>query len=64
MRKRAVSIDEIKSDVAALVGQRLKISVNKGRKKIVRYDGELAGVYTSVYILKIIGDKNLNSLSS
>lgn len=63
MRKRAVSIDEIKSDVAALVGQHLKISVNKGRKKIVRYDGELAGVYPSVFILKIIGDKNVNSLS-
>ena len=63
MRKRAVSIEEIKSDVASLVGQKLKISVNKGRKKVVKYDGELSGVYPSVFVLKITGDKTINSLS-
>ena len=63
MRKRAVSIEEIKSEVLSLEGQKLKISVNKGRKKVVKYDGELSGVYPSVFILKITGDKKINSLS-
>lgn len=63
MRKRAVSIEEIKSEVLSLEGQKLKISVNKGRKNVVKYDGELSGVYPSVFILKITGDKTINSLS-
>ena len=63
IRKRAVSIEEIKSEVLSLEGQKLKISVNKGRKKVVKYDGELSGVYPSVFILKITGDKTINSLS-
>lgn len=63
MRKRAVSIDEVKNDVAALVGQKLRISVNKGRKKIIKYEGELAGIYPSVFVLKINGDRAIGSLS-
>ena len=63
MRKSAVSIDEIKNDVASLLGQKLKISINKGRKKIVRYDGELSAVYPSVFVLNVFGNKAVSSLS-
>ncbi|MDR2202048.1 MAG: Veg family protein [Clostridiales bacterium] len=63
MRKCVLSINEVKRSVHALVGQKLKISVNKGRKKIVRYDGEIDGVYPGVFTLKISDDKNVNKLS-
>ena len=63
MRKRAVGIDEVKQSVAALRGKKLKISVNKGRKRVVKYDGELSGVFPCVFVLRIFGDKNVSSLS-
>lgn len=63
MRKCAVSIDEIKKNINALVGKSLKISVNKGRKKIVKYDGEIVDIYPSVFTLRIDGDKNIDTLS-
>ena len=47
MRKCAKSIDEVKAYVNELTGRPLKISVNKGRKKIVKYSGSiLAYIYS------------------
>lgn len=63
MRKSAMSIDEVKTYVDSLKGRSLKISVNKGRKRIVRYDGSIEEIYPSVFTLKIHGDKNVNMLS-
>ncbi len=63
MRKSSMSIDEVKSYIGSLKGRALKISVNKGRKRIVRYDGSIEEVYPSVFTLKIHGDKNVNKLS-
>lgn len=63
MRKRAMSVEEVKENILALRGETLKISVNKGRKKIVKYDGEIEGIFPSVFTLKIAGDKNLDMLS-
>ena len=45
MRKCTAGIEEVKSGVEALVGQKLKVSVNKGRKRVIRYDGEIDSVY-------------------
>lgn len=63
MRKCAKSIDEVKSFVMGLVGSPLKISVNKGRKKIVKYSGCILSVYPQVFTLKIADDKNLELLA-
>ncbi len=63
MRKSAMSIDEVKSYIGSLKGRELKISVNKGRKRIVKYDGSIEEVYPSVFTLKIRGEKNLSKLS-
>lgn len=63
MRKQAISIEEVKNGIVALRGEHLKISVNKGRKKIVKYEGEIDSVYSQVFTLKIIDDKNINMLS-
>lgn len=63
MRKRAVSIDEIKKDVLDLKGKELRISINKGRKKIVRYEGEITDIYPSVFVLRINNDHHIKMLS-
>lgn len=63
MRKCTADIEEVKSGVAALVGQRLKVSVNKGRKRVIRYDGEIAGVYPGVFVLNVEPVKGVRRLS-
>ena len=63
MRKSALSIEDVKAYVGSLKGRNLKISVNKGRKRIVRFDGEIEEIYPSVFTLKILGDDNVNMLS-
>lgn len=62
MRKSAMSIDEARRSIDALVGQKLKISVNKGRKKIVKYDGQIENIYSSVFTLKV-NNKNTPTMS-
>lgn len=63
MRKRVLSMDEVRAYVSSIKGDPLEVRVNKGRKKIVRYKGYVDEVYPSVFTLKINGDKNLNMLS-
>lgn len=63
MRKCAMSIEQVKKDINTLKGRALKVSVNKGRKRIVKYDGEIIEIYPSVFTLKITGDKNIEKLS-
>lgn len=63
MRKRVMSMDEVRSYVSSLKGDPLEVRVNKGRKRIVRYKGCIDEVYPSVFTLKIHGDKNLSMLS-
>ncbi len=63
MRKCTAGIGQVRSGVAALVGQRLKVSVNKGRKRVIRYDGEIAGVYPGVFVLNVTPVKGVSRLS-
>ncbi len=56
-------MDETKAFVAGLLGQPLKIAVNKGRKRIVRYSGRVLAVYPQVFTLKIVGSKTTELLS-
>ena len=63
MRKCTLKPEEVKSAVGRLKGKLLKISVNRGRKKISRYEGEVESTYPSVFILKIINQPLVKSLS-
>lgn len=63
MRKCTAGIEEVKNEVVALVGQQLKVSVNKGRKRVIRYDGEIAGVYPGVFVLNVTPVKGVSRLS-
>ncbi|MCL2598667.1 MAG: Veg family protein [Firmicutes bacterium] len=63
MRKVNNSIDNVKDLIQNLQGKSLKISVNKGRKRIVRYVGSILETYPQVFVLKIDNDKFLDKLS-
>jgi uncharacterized protein Veg len=60
MRKGTMSIEEAKNFIRELRGFALRISVNKGRKKVLNYDGRIGDVYPSLFTLQITDDKNIN----
>jgi len=63
MKKQSMSIEEAKRHIEKMSGRELAISVNKGRKKIVKYSGLVANIYPSVFTLEILDDKHINLLS-
>lgn len=58
-----MSVEEVKKNIEGLKGESLKISVNKGRKRVLKYDGEIAQLYPAVFTLRITSDKNIDLLS-
>ncbi len=63
MRKSTVSVETIKQQVTDLVGKSVKVSVNRGRNKVVRYKANVKGVYPAVFVLEILNCKSLRSMS-
>lgn len=49
--------------MSQLVGTPVRVSVNKGRKRIVKYDGQVESIYPSVFTLRIFGNDNMDKLS-
>ncbi len=52
MRQRAVSVAEVKAKIIELKGKALSVSVNKGRKKTVSYDGVIVDTFPSVFTFR------------
>lgn len=63
MRKATVGVETIKRQVGELVGKTVKVSVNRGRNKVLRYKANVKGVYPSVFVLEIQDCKSLKSMS-
>lgn len=63
MRKSTVSVETIKNRVSDLLGKTVKVSVNRGRNKVVRYKANVKGVYPAVFVLEILNCKSLRSMS-
>ena len=63
MKKKVVSAQEVKDNILMLKGKMLQIKVNKGRKRILRYNGEIDEVMPSLFTMTIVGEKNISKLS-
>lgn len=63
MKKKAVSAREVRDNITALKGKMLQIKVNKGRKRIIKYSGEIDEILPSLFTMSIIGEKNVTRLS-
>lgn len=61
--KKPVGIVEVKDSIAALKGKMLLIRINKGRKRIIKYCGEIEDILPSLFTLKVSGEKNVTRLS-
>lgn len=52
MIKNDLSVQEVKKKIIDLKGQQVKLYVNRGRKKVFRFDATIEGVYGSVFTVK------------
>lgn len=61
MKRNIIEIDEIKKRITELKGSPIKMEVNRGRNKIVKYEGVIVSVYPSVFTVETIAQKAFSS---
>jgi len=59
MRKCVTTLDDIKRSILSLKGEQVELYINRGRRKILKFEGIIDSVYTSVFTVK---DKIVSSL--
>ena len=52
MRKGVTTLDDIKQSVLSLKGEQVKLYINRGRRKVLKFEGVIDNVYTSVFTVK------------
>jgi len=63
MRKKTMSLKEVKDSVVLLKGKLIDIKINKGRKKFVTHTGEVIDTFPSVFTMRLKGEDNILSCS-
>lgn len=61
MRKAVYGLNEVKEKIKELKGQSVKLSINRGRKKIDIVTATINDVYPSVFTIKV--DEKLQTFS-
>ena len=56
MKKQLQTIESVKQTLESLKGKSVKLAVNKGRKKIVKFDAVLTEIYPSVFTVSVDED--------
>lgn len=52
MKRNVITVDDIKRAVLSLKGEQVRLYVNRGRRKILKLEGIVDNVYTSVFTIK------------
>lgn len=52
MKRNSLTIEQIKSKILELKGKEVKMYVNRGRRKIFKFEGVIENVYNSVFTVK------------
>lgn len=52
MKRSITTLDDIKQSVLSLKGEQVKLYINRGRRKILKFEGTIDNVYTSVFTVK------------
>ena len=52
MRKGVTTLSDIKQAVLSLKGKQVELYINRGRRKILKFQGVIDNVYTSVFTVK------------
>ncbi|NLL43546.1 MAG: Veg protein [Firmicutes bacterium] len=57
------TLQQIKLDLEASVGKRVKLRANRGRKKIVEAEGVIESTYPKLFVVKLDESHSLERLS-
>lgn len=52
MKRSITTLEDIKRAVLSLKGEQVKLYINRGRRKILKFEGVIDNVYTSVFTVK------------
>lgn len=52
MKRSVTTLNDIKQAVLSLKGEQVKLYINRGRRKILRFEGIIDNVYSSVFTVK------------
>jgi len=52
MKRNVTTLNDIKQAVLSLKGEQVKLYINRGRRKILKFEGVIDNVYTSVFTVK------------
>ena len=52
MKRNVITLNDIKQAVFALKCEEVELYINRGRRKILRFEGIIDNVYTSVFTVK------------
>lgn len=63
MKKKLATIQDVKIDLEKFKGEKIKMIVNRGRKKLVKFDAVLVDTYPSVFTVDINGESSKQSYS-
>lgn len=64
MKKVCINIDDVIKRITKLKGEKIKMQVNKGRKKVLKYSGVIENVYPSIFTVRLTGDITTTSFFS
>ena len=61
MKKNITALDDVKKRITELKGSSVKMEINRGRNKIIKFDGVIVSVYPSVFTVEALAQKNFSS---
>lgn len=56
-------LDQIKLDLEACIGKRIKLRANRGRKKVVEAEGVLEKTYPKVFVVRLDKSNSVKRMS-
>lgn len=61
--KGTTALDRIREDLTGLVGQKVKIRANKGRRQVMEAEGIIEGIYPNIFVIKLSEDHALSRVT-
>lgn len=57
------TLDRIREDLTELIGQKVQIRANKGRRQVMEAEGVIEGIYPNIFVIKLSEDHALSRLT-
>ena len=63
MRKAGLDLDIVKQKINELKGKNIKMQINRGRKRFIKYTGIIESTYPCVFVVRINSPSSVETLS-